>query len=122
MSQLCQSAPKTPDNSLTLLNDITKQFRKLKFHCRRSCRHIGCSDSAHHGPPAHATGPGRPRRLAYTTGQYLDVLRSYSSTYALAPADRAGFLRCLGSLIDGRYGGRIVKRHLTELRVAHLPG
>jgi SAM-dependent methyltransferase len=71
-------------------------------------------------------GPAVFRRyewdLAYTTRQYLDVIRSYSSTYALTPEGQAGLLHCLGSLIDGRYGGRIVKRYLTELRVAHLPG
>jgi hypothetical protein len=37
-------------------------------------------------------------------------------------ADREGLLGCIGSLIDRRHGGRITKRYLTELRVAHRTG
>jgi SAM-dependent methyltransferase len=57
----------------------------------------------------------------YRTADYLDLLRTYSGTLVLPPLVRDGFLRCVGALIDGRYGGRITKRYLTELRVAHLP-
>ena len=52
---------------------------------------------------------------AYTTGEYLDLLRTYSSTLGLTPDDAGGLLTCIGSLIDGRYGGRITKRYLTQL-------
>jgi hypothetical protein len=57
--------------------------------------------------------------VAYATAEYLDLLRTYSPTLALGDSDRAGLLGCIADLIDGRYGGRIVKRYLTELRVTH---
>jgi SAM-dependent methyltransferase len=67
-------------------------------------------------------GPATFRRYEwdqpYTTAAYLDVLRTYSGHRALAPAARQGLLECLAHLIDSRYGGRITKRYLTELRVA----
>jgi SAM-dependent methyltransferase len=56
--------------------------------------------------------------LPYTTDSYLDVLRTYSGHRAMDPAARAGLLACIAELIDTRYGGRIRKRYLTELRVA----
>jgi SAM-dependent methyltransferase len=55
---------------------------------------------------------------AYSTAEYLDLLRTYSSTLGLPARAAADLLRCLGALIDGRYGGRIVKRYLTQLRLA----
>jgi SAM-dependent methyltransferase len=57
--------------------------------------------------------------IAYTTARYLDVIRTYSPTRALDDARRNGLLTCIGSLIDARYGGLIVKRYLRQLRVAH---
>ena len=67
-------------------------------------------------------GPATFRRYEwdqpYTTAAYLDVLRTYSGHRALAPAARQGLLECIAHLIDSRYGGRITKRYLTELRVA----
>ncbi|WP_069861801.1 class I SAM-dependent methyltransferase [Streptomyces malaysiensis] len=56
--------------------------------------------------------------LTYTTAQYLDVLRTYSGHRALPPEAREGLLGCIAGLIDGRYGGRVTKRYLTELRVS----
>ncbi|MFD8279034.1 class I SAM-dependent methyltransferase [Streptomyces solisilvae] len=56
--------------------------------------------------------------LTYTTAQYLDVLRTYSGHRALPPGAREGLLGCIAGLIDGRYGGRVTKRYLTELRVS----
>jgi SAM-dependent methyltransferase len=68
-------------------------------------------------------GPAAFRRYEweqpYTTAAYLDVLCTYSGHRALAPAARRGLLGCIARLIDSRYGGRITKRYLTELRVAH---
>lgn len=55
---------------------------------------------------------------SYTTAEYLDVLRTYSGHRALRDDLRAGLLACIAELIDARFGGRIVKRYLTELRVA----
>lgn len=68
-------------------------------------------------------GPAQFRRyeweLGYSTGAYLDVLLTYSGHRALEPAARRQLLDCIADLIDRRFGGRIVKRYLTELRVAH---
>ncbi|HEX9339318.1 MAG TPA: hypothetical protein VF892_25675, partial [Pseudonocardiaceae bacterium] len=70
---------------------------------------------------------GRPvfRRYEWTvdyrTPDYLDLLRTYSGTPGPNPLAREGLLREIGALIDGRYGGRITKRYLTELRVARRP-
>ncbi|GGL60949.1 methyltransferase type 11 [Streptomyces fumigatiscleroticus] len=59
------------------------------------------------------------RDLTYTTAEYLELLRTYSGHRALAEPSRNGLLACVASLIDGRYGGRVTKRHLIELGVAH---
>jgi hypothetical protein len=37
----------------------------------------------------------------------------------LPPDDQRGLLDCIAGLIDERYGGRIVKRYLSELRLAY---
>jgi hypothetical protein len=54
----------------------------------------------------------------YSTSEYLDLLRTYSGHRAMEEAARQGLLGCIAGLIDGRFGGRIRKRYLTELRVA----
>ncbi|MGP4005697.1 class I SAM-dependent methyltransferase [Streptomyces sp. 4N124] len=56
--------------------------------------------------------------LAYTTAEYLEVLRTYSGHRALPPGAREGLLDCIAGLIDRRYGGRVTKRYLTELRTS----
>ncbi len=56
--------------------------------------------------------------VEYSTAEYLDLLRTYSTTLTLPAVAAEGLLRSIGSLIDGRYGGRITKRYLTELRRA----
>jgi hypothetical protein len=56
--------------------------------------------------------------LTYTTAEYLAVLRTYSGHRALPPQAGEGLLECIAALIDGRYGGRVTKRYLTELRVS----
>ena len=53
----------------------------------------------------------------YCTAEYLDLLRTYSSTLGLPAPTAADLLGCIGALIDGSYGGRIVKRYLTQLRL-----
>jgi SAM-dependent methyltransferase len=58
--------------------------------------------------------------VTYTTAEYLDVLRTYSSTFGMSAPTADGKLRCIGTLIDGRYGGRVTKRYLAELRVARV--
>jgi SAM-dependent methyltransferase len=54
----------------------------------------------------------------YSTAGYLDLLRTYSGHRAMEEAARQRLLGCIAGLIDGRFGGRIRKRYLTELRVA----
>jgi SAM-dependent methyltransferase len=56
--------------------------------------------------------------LAYTTATYVDLLCTYSGHRALPEPARSGLLDCIARLIDTRFGGRITKRYLTELRVA----
>lgn len=59
--------------------------------------------------------------LSYSTAEYLDLLLTYSGHRALPAAQRSGLLDCIARLIDRNHGGRIVKRYLTELRVAQRP-
>lgn len=83
---------------------------------------VDTSDHAAEVARSGRFGPVAVRRyewdLTYTTAQYLDVLRTYSGHRALPSAARQGLLGCVAGLIDGRYGGRITKRYLTELRVS----
>ncbi len=58
----------------------------------------------------------------FDTADYLGLLRTFSTTLALSPPAAEGMLRGIGQLIDGRYGGRISKRYLAELRVVALNG
>jgi SAM-dependent methyltransferase len=57
--------------------------------------------------------------LAYSTDAYLALLQTYSGHRALGPEARRGLLACIGDLIARRYEGKIAKRYLTELCVAH---
>lgn len=59
------------------------------------------------------------RDLTYTSADYLRLLRTYSNHRALPEDARNGLLQCVEGLIDGRYGGRVTKRYLTELAVSH---
>jgi SAM-dependent methyltransferase len=72
----------------------------------------------------HRFGPAVVRRYqwqqAYPTAEYLDLLRTYSGHRALPEPNRGGLLECIADLIDSRYAGRITKRYLTQLHVAHL--
>lgn len=56
--------------------------------------------------------------VPYSTGEYLDLLLTYSGHRALPDAQRIGLLDCIARLIDVHHGGRIVKRYMTELRLA----
>jgi SAM-dependent methyltransferase len=72
---------------------------------------------------SHRFGPAWFRRYEweqdYTTGQYLELLMTYSGTRSLDPAAREGLLDCIRGLIDRGYGGRISKRYLTWVVAAH---
>jgi SAM-dependent methyltransferase len=56
--------------------------------------------------------------VTYTTAEYLDLLLTYSVTRSLPAGDRGRLLQAIGRLIDDGFGGRIVKRYLSELRLA----
>ncbi len=58
----------------------------------------------------------------YTTAEYRTLLLTYSGHRALPDEARRSLLECIGALIDGHYGGSIVKRYMTELRVARKSG
>jgi SAM-dependent methyltransferase len=57
--------------------------------------------------------------VSYSTGDYLDLLLTYSGHRALSAELRDGLLGCIADLMESRYAGRIRKRYLSELRVAH---
>jgi SAM-dependent methyltransferase len=67
-------------------------------------------------------GPAKFHRYewesSYTTAEYLDLLLTYSGHRALPAAQRSGLLNCIAGLIDENHSGRVVKRYLTELRIA----
>jgi SAM-dependent methyltransferase len=67
-------------------------------------------------------GPATFRRYeweqSYSTASYRDLLLTYSGHRALPPEARRGLLDAIAQLIDTRYGGKITKRYLTELRLA----
>ncbi|MBU3863746.1 methyltransferase domain-containing protein [Streptomyces sp. 4503] len=83
---------------------------------------VDTSDHADEVARSGRFGPVDFRRyewdLTYTTAEYLAVLRTYSGHRALPPQAREGLLGCIAGLIDRRYGGRVTKRYLTELRVS----
>jgi SAM-dependent methyltransferase len=54
----------------------------------------------------------------YSAQEYVDLLSTYSDHLALAEPTRRQLFDCLVRLIDDRYGGRIRKRYLNELRIA----
>jgi SAM-dependent methyltransferase len=86
------------------------------FTCPRSAEIIGDDgEAARSGRYRDPTILRYEWEQAYRTAEYLNVLRTYSSTLDLPPATADGLLRCVGGLIDRRYGGRIVKRYLTRL-------
>jgi SAM-dependent methyltransferase len=60
------------------------------------------------------------QEISYTTDEYLAVLLTYSNHLLMAPDQQRGLLDCIRGLIDDRFGGRISKRYLHELRVARL--
>jgi SAM-dependent methyltransferase len=67
-------------------------------------------------------GPAKFHRYewdaSYTAAEYLDLLLTYSGHRALPAPQRNGLLNCITRLINENNGGRIVKRYLTELRLA----
>jgi SAM-dependent methyltransferase len=83
--------------------------------------------SSHYGlDRSDRFGPAVLRRCewdqSYTTATYLELLLTYSGHRALEPKARRNLLGCIAHLIDTDYGGQIIKRYLTELRVAPTVG
>ncbi len=58
----------------------------------------------------------------YSTAGYLDLLRTFSNIQGLAPAAREGLLTCLGQLLDGEFGGKLVRSDTRELWLARANG
>jgi SAM-dependent methyltransferase len=56
----------------------------------------------------------------YSAQEYLDLLATYSDHRALEETVRRRLLDCISQLIVERYGGRIRKRYLNELRIARV--
>src|ERR1700694_5016352 len=56
----------------------------------------------------------------YPAQEYLDLLSTYSDHRALEETVRRRLLDCISQLIVERYGGRIRKRYLNELRIARV--
>jgi hypothetical protein len=54
---------------------------------------------------------------AYDAGGYIRVLSTYSSHRSLDEAPRERLFRGISDLIEGGYGGRIVKGYLSTLYV-----
>jgi hypothetical protein len=53
---------------------------------------------------------------AYTTDSYTDLLLTYSNHIVLPARDQ--LIADIRRLVDTRYGGRVVKRYLTQLATA----
>ena len=70
--------------------------------------------------PAFLTAERRRylKDIAYRTGEYVDLLRTYSGHRALNPAAQQGLMVCIAALIDDEYVGQVTKQYLYELRMA----
>lgn len=56
----------------------------------------------------------------YSATQYCDLLDSFSNVRAWEGTIRAGFLACIGQLIQTQFEGRIVQRDLYDLWLARI--
>ena len=56
--------------------------------------------------------------VTYTTQQYLDVIATYSSHRILSRDVAAELESFLVALLNGKYGGRIVKRYMAQIAIA----
>lgn len=100
-------------------------------------RRLGMSATPGLGLPADATTPAYAAELrrsglftpmtvrryewdlTFSTARFLELLRTSAAHRALAPAARADLLDCVGRVLDERHGGRLTRRHKTELCVAY---
>jgi SAM-dependent methyltransferase len=74
----------------------------------------GFIDSGHFEPVAVRH---YPVVHTYTSGQYLDLLRTFSNHIALPEAKRTALLDAIAALIDGELGGRIRRHSVVVLQV-----
>ena len=56
----------------------------------------------------------------YSAQEYVDLVSTYSDHRALEESVRGRLLDCIAKLIAERYGGRVRKRYLNELRIARV--
>jgi hypothetical protein len=54
----------------------------------------------------------------YETERYVKLLQTFSEHIALPEEERARLLSELTDLIEGQFGGRVVKHHVAVLQVA----
>jgi hypothetical protein len=54
----------------------------------------------------------------YTTDAYEELVRSYSNTQTMDAAAREGLIRELRSIINGEYGGQVVRPLVIVLTMA----
>lgn len=54
----------------------------------------------------------------YSAADYVGLQSTYSEIRALEERTRESLLGCIATLINGRYGGRVRKRHLNQLMIA----
>lgn len=63
--------------------------------------------------------PSRHRQeISYSTPEYIDLLGTFSNMIELPDDRRNALFDCIASLIDGDYGGRVVKAYLHGLVLA----
>jgi hypothetical protein len=62
------------------------------------------------------------REIEFSRVTYQARLMTYAGTLAMDHVAREGLLREIGDVIDRRYGGRVTKRYLYELRVTRKSG
>jgi ubiquinone/menaquinone biosynthesis C-methylase UbiE len=55
----------------------------------------------------------------YGTGEYLNVLSTYSSHRSLEKDVKDALLSSIEDLIDNKYQGRIIKRYIAQLAIAN---
>lgn len=77
------------------------------------------ADSPSFGPVEHRV---YEQRNDYSTGSYLDLLRTFSNIQGLDAAARDGLLACLGQLLDEEFDGRLTRSDTRELWLAQAVG
>lgn len=58
----------------------------------------------------------------YTSGEYANLLSTFSDVLVLEPATRDRFLESMVALIDSRFDGRVTRHDLYDLSVARRTG